>query len=279
MVPSDPHVVADDANPAKSLEDATEPIDRVEDDLSVVGVRSLDRPFVILRVLRENRFPMRLTEIATATKLHLATTQRIVNLLIKHGYVERVGVEYRLGLVSLIDGYTYLLTNNLTQVAEPVLLELTATTKLSSVLSVRYDLTQVRVLVVLSAPLRRYQTMVGERVPLVVGGARVLAAGLSPADLERLLEGVETITYANGSELSRQEFIDSLDDIRKRGFAFGQGQGDGGSVSIAVPVMNHQGDVIAAIQISGHIEDIRVDVDALVSELKRASAAVTRRLP
>jgi len=279
VVPSDPHVVADDANPAKSLEDATEPIDRVEDDLSVVGVRSLDRPFVILRVLRENRFPMRLTEIATATKLHLATTQRIVNLLIKHGYVERVGVEYRLGLVSLIDGYTYLLTNNLTQVAEPVLLELTATTKLSSVLSVRYDLTQVRVLVVLSAPLRRYQTMVGERVPLVVGGARVLAAGLSPADLERLLEGVETITYANGSELSRQEFIDSLDDIRKRGFAFGQGQGDGGSVSIAVPVMNHQGDVIAAIQISGHIEDIRVDVDALVSELKRASAAVTRRLP
>jgi IclR family acetate operon transcriptional repressor len=263
----------------KSLEDVTEATDRVDDDLSVVGVRSLDRPFVILRVLRENRFPMRLTEIATATKLHLATTQRIVNLLIKHGYVERVGVEYRLGLVSLIDGYTYLLTNNLTQVAEPVLLELTATTKLSSVLSVRYDLTQVRVLVVLSAPLRRYQTMVGERVSLVVGGARVLAAGLSPADLERLLEGVETITYANGSELSRQEFIDSLDDIRKRGYAFGQGQGEGGSVSIAVPVMNHQGDVIAAIQISGHIEDIRVDVDALVSELKRASAAVTRRLP
>lgn len=279
MAHSDPHIVADGTSPVEDQEELAEATDRAEDDSAAVGVRSLDRPFAILRVLRENRFPMRLTEIATAAKLHLATTQRIVNLLIRHGYVERSGVEYRLGLVSLIDGYTYLLTNNLTQVAEPVLLELTASTKLSSVLSVRYDLTQVRVLVVLSAPLRRYQTMVGERVPLVVGGARVLAAGLSSEDLERLLDGVETITYANGSELSRQEFIESLGDIRKRGYAFGQGQGEGGSVSIAVPVMNHQSEVIAAIQISGHIEDIQVDVDALVSELKRASAAVTRRLP
>ncbi len=258
--------------------DATE---IAEEEAALAGVRSLDRPFAILRVLRENRFPMRLTEIATATQLHLATTQRLVNLLIKHGYVERSGVEYRLGLVTLIDGFTYLLTNSLTQIAEPVLLELTASTKLSSVLSVRHDLTQVRVLVVPGAQLRRYQTMVGERVPLVVGGARVLAAALSPEDLERLLDGVETITYANGTVLSRQEFIDSLGDIRGRGYAFGQGQGEGGSgsVSIAVPVVNPQGEVIAAIQVSGYIEDIHVNVDALVSELKRASAAVTRRLP
>jgi hypothetical protein len=37
--------------------------------------------------------------------------------------------------------------------------------------------------------------------------------------------------------------------------------------------------VLAAIQVSGLIEDIPVDVDSLVAELQRASAAITRRIP
>jgi len=249
------------------------------DDGALAGARSLDRPFLILSVLRENRAPMRLTEIATATKLHLATTQRLVNLLIKHHYVERDGLEYRLGLVSLIDGFTYLLTNSLTQIAEPILLELTASTKLTSTLSVRYDLTQVRVLRVLSSPPPRYQFTIGEQVPLTLGGARVFAAGLSPEDLDRLLEGVEKIPFPSGQVLDRREFVESLGAIRSRGYAFGQGQGEGGSVSIAVPVLSRDGEVLAAIQVSGLIEDIPVDVDSLVAELQRASAAITRRIP
>ena len=279
MTYSDHRIHANEGDPRKADEDRADLRDRVEDDSAASGLRSLDRPFVILRVLRENRFPMRLTEIATAAKLHLATTQRILNLLIKHGYVERAGVEYRLGLVSLIDGFTYLFTNSLKQIAEPVLMELTASTKLTSMLSVRYDLTEVRVLLVPGTSQRRFQATVGEQVPLVAGGARVLAAALSPEDLERLLEGVERIPLAGGTELDRQEFIESLGAIRERGYAFGQGQGIGGGVSIAVPVMNNQGDVVAAIQVSGQIEDISVDVNALVFELKRASAGITRRLP
>ena len=259
--------------------DSNERNDVDVDDGALAGARSLDRPFLILSVLRENRAPMRLTEIATATKLHLATTQRLVNLLIKHRYVERDGLEYRLGLVSLIDGFTYLLTNSLTQIAEPILLELTASTKLTSTLSVRYDLTQVRVLRVLSSPPPRYQATIGEQVPLTLGGARVFAAGLSPEDLDRLLEGVEKIPFPSGQVLDRQEFVQSLGAIRSRGYAFGQGQGEGGSVSIAVPVLSRDGEVLAAIQVSGLIEDIPVDVDSLVTELQRASAAITRRIP
>ncbi len=275
---SRPEAPADDADDLSEAHEL-EPSEReANDDTSSTGVRSLDRPFAVLRVLREHRAPMRLTEIATATKLHLATTQRLVNLLIKHGYVERDGVEYRLGLVSLIDGFTYLLTNSLTQIAEPILLELNASTKLTSMLSVRYELTQVRVLRILSSPTPRYQATIGEQTPLTLGGARVLAAALSDEDLDRLLEGVENIPLASGRVLDRQEFVASLSAIRERGYALGQGQGEG-SVSVAVPVMNRDGEVIAAIQVSGHIEDIPFDVDSLVNELQRASAAITRRIP
>lgn len=242
------------------------------------GARSLDRPFLILRAMRDHRSPMRLTEIATASSLHLATTQRLVNLLIRHGYVEREGLEYRLGVSALLDSNTYLHTNGLIQAAEPVLQQVTASTGLTSSLTIRVDLSQVLLMRVSSNPPLRYLLPVGERTPLTLGGARVLAAALSLEDLDRLLEGVDQIELASGVVLDRLDFIESLQTIRVRGYAFGQGQRDAGAVSVAVPVMSREGEIIAAIQLSAMIEDIPVDVEALVVELKRASSAITRRI-
>lgn len=249
------------------------------DDTLLSQVRSLDRPFIILQVLREYRAPMRLSDIAAAAQLHLATTQRILTLLIRYGYVEREGLDYRLGLTSLLNGNTYLLTSHLVQVAEPVLIELTASTGLTSSMSVRNDLSAVLLMRVSSTPPLRFQVPIGERMPLVVGGARVLAAALDVEDLDRLLEGVSSIPLASGVVLDRSEFVDSLRIIRERGYAFGQGQREAGAMSIAVPVFGTDQRVVAAIQLSSLIEDIAVDVDALVIELKRASLAMTRRIP
>lgn len=253
--------------------------DRELDDAALSSVRSLDRPFVILGVLREHRSPMRLTEIATASQLHLATTQRIINLLIRYGYVEREGFEYRLGVVSLLNGNVYLLSNRLTQVAESVLHELTSSTGLTSTLSVRYHHSSVLLLRVSSVPPLRFQLQVGEQMPLVVGGARVLAAAMSSDEMDQLLEGVHSISLASGVVLDREEFIASLEVIRQRGYAFGQSQREAGALSIAVPVVDRRESVVASLQLSAMIEDIPVDVDALVMELKRASAAVSRRIP
>ncbi len=270
---------ADDGPTGPAVRAATAALDGEIDDGQLSSVRSLDRPFVILKVFREHRAPMRLTEIATAAQLHLATTQRIVNLLIRYGYVERDGLDYRLGVVSLLNGNTYLLTNRLVQMAEPVLIELTASTGLTSSISVRHDLSAVLLLRVPSTPPLRFQLPVGEEMPLVVGGARVLAAALEPDELDRLLEGVETIQLASGVVLDRAEFVESLQQIRDRGYAFGQGQREAGALSIAVPVVDHEQRVVAAIQLSALIEDIPVDVDALVVDLKRASSAISRRMP
>lgn len=255
---------------------ATTDVDGDEGQLS--SVRSLDRPFVILRVLREHRGPMRLTEIATAAQLHLATTQRIMNLLIRHGYVDREGLDYRLGVVSLLNGNAYLLTNGLVAAAEPVLIELTTSTGLTSSISIRHEFSAVLLLRISSTPPLRFQLPIGEHMPLVVGGSRVLAAALDVTDLERLLQGVTTIPLASGIVLERSEFIEGLKLIRERGYAFGQGQREAGALSVAVPVHDREQRVVAAIQLSSMIEDIPVDIDSLVIELKRASSAISRRL-
>ncbi len=93
----------------------------VGEDGALSSVRSLDRPFQILEVLRERRTPMRLTEVAGAARLDLATTQRLLNLLVNYSYVARDGLDYRLGLTSLLNANVYLLTDQLLQIAEPFL--------------------------------------------------------------------------------------------------------------------------------------------------------------
>jgi IclR family transcriptional regulator, acetate operon repressor len=248
------------------------------DESSAAGSRSLDRPFIVLRVLEENRAPMRLSEISVAAQLHLATTQRLVNLLIKHGYVEREGVEYRLGVTTLLQANTFLHTNRVVQVAEPVLQELTASTRLTSTLSIRHELTQVLLLRVNGNPPLRFQLPVGERTSLVFGGARVLAAGMPAEELDQLLEGIEDFPLASGFVMDRGEFLEGLKAIRGRGYALGQGQHEVGTISVTVPVYDTDGGVAAAIQLSGMIEDIPIDVDNLVIELKQASGAITRRM-
>ena len=253
--------------------------DMRDDEATLNSARSLDRPLVVLRVLRERRAPMRLTEIAQAAQLHLATTQRIVNLLIQYGYVERDGFDYRMGVATLLDGTVYLQTSRLVQAAESVLGELTAATNLTSTLTVRVDLAAVLLYRVESVPPMRFQVPIGEQLPLTVGGARVHTAYLPAADLERLLSGVDEIRLASGVVVTRDEFVANLAVIRERGYAFGQGQRQAGGLSIAVPVFDRGGEVVAGIQLSALIEDIPKDVETLVLELQRASAAITRRLP
>ncbi|MDE3064118.1 MAG: hypothetical protein KGJ36_00415, partial [Acidobacteriota bacterium] len=139
-------------------------------------------------------------------------------------------------------------------------------------------MTQVLLLRVNGNPPMRFQLPVGEQTSLVFGGARVLAAAMPADELDRLLEGVEDFPLASGFVLDRGEFLEGLRAIRARGYALGQGQHEVGTISVTVPVYDPEGGVVAAIQLSGMIEDIPIDVDNLVIELKQASGAITRRM-
>jgi DNA-binding IclR family transcriptional regulator len=126
-------------------------------------------------------------------------------------------------------------------------LELTALMKLISIPSVRFELTEVSVLLVPSTAQSRFQAKVGEPVSLMEGGAGILAGTPSPEDLERLLDGVEKIPLASGKVLSREEFIENLDTIRECGYVLGEGLGNRSEFSVTVPVLNRAGEVVAAI--------------------------------
>jgi IclR family acetate operon transcriptional repressor len=243
-------------------------------------MRSLERAFAILAIIRERRVPLRLSDIARASGLHLATTQRILNVLVEQGYVAQEGQGYSMGISSLLNSYTFLVTNNISQIALPIMQELTSQSGWTSSLSVRVNLSQVMISRIEGLPPLRYRMPIGEPMALHLGGARILAAALKPNELNALLDAVPEIRLASGEVVTRDEFVESLHVIREQGYVYGFSQRELGAASVAVPVFGRDDDVVASLQISFLAEELTNDkIEWTIVELKRASLAITKRIP
>lgn len=244
------------------------------------NMRSLERALELLAVLQNVRTPLRLSEVARLSGLHIATTQRILGTLAKYGYVQQDGVGYTMGIASLLNAHAFLVSDTLSLVATPVLQQLATTTGLTASLSVRVGTSQVLLVRIEGAHPLKYQLPVGEQLPLHLGGARVLASALGEDELEAFIDSVGTIKLVSGEELTPAEFRRNLQDIREQGFAFGNNQREIGAGSVAVPIFDRSGAVIASMQLSGRAEEFTESLVAeCVTELKNASDAITRRIP
>lgn len=243
------------------------------------SMRSLERSFAILRVLRQSRVPLRLSDIARESGMHLATTQRILNVMLQHGYVSQEKSGYTMGIMSVLNGFTFLVTNHLGQVALPTLQELTASSGWTSSLSIRVGFSQVIILRVEGTPPPRYRLPVGEPLSLCRGAARMLATALDGDELSQLLDESPEIRLATGQVVSRAQFVEDMRTIREQGYVYGQSQRLLGAASVAAPIHSQDGAIVAALQVSALAEDLETKVGWAVAELQRASAAITTRLP
>jgi DNA-binding IclR family transcriptional regulator len=223
---------------------------------------------------------MRLTDIASESGIHLATTQRILSVMLQYGYVSQERYGYTVGVTSVMNAFAFHMTSSLNQITQPILQELAAASGLMSSLAIRVDFVQVMVLRVEGTAPLRYLLPVGESTPLYLGGARIFAAALPPEDLASLLADVPEIRLASGQIVTEQELANSLKEIRDQGYVYSNSERDLGSASVAVPVFSQEGTLVASLQVSGAAVDLDEDkVEWCILELKRASAAITKRLP
>jgi DNA-binding IclR family transcriptional regulator len=107
----------------------------------------------------------------------------------------------------------------------------------------------------------------GTRLPMTAGsGAKVLAAWADPATARAIL--LEA-TYTDRV----------LAEVRRRGWAQSVAEREPGVASVSAPVRDRQGQVIAAVSVSGPVERIGRRPGALwAGDLIEASEALTARL-
>ncbi|MDE3030493.1 MAG: IclR family transcriptional regulator [Acidobacteriota bacterium] len=252
----------------------------VKDIANTTSMRSLERSFEILDILRRSRVPMRLTDISIESGIHLATTQRILSVMLHYGYVSQERYGYTVGVTSMINAYAFHMTNSLSQITLPILQELAAASGFMSALSVRVDMAQVMILRVEGNEPARYLLPMGELTPLHMGGARILAAALSDEDVKELMKDIPEFRLASGQVVTRKEFVKNLESIRQQGYVYSVSERELGSASVAVPVLSQEGEVVASLQVFGRAADLdQSKAEWCIVELKRASTAITKRLP
>lgn len=201
---------------------------------SVSGVGVVDKSVAVLQALAE-RGPLGLAELTAATGLSRPTAHRLARALETHGLVGRDGQgRFRLGLRLLAWGAQAAAdTEALVDAARSLLAELRDATGESAQLYVRDDDRRVCVATAERRTGLRDTVPVGAALSLCAGsGARVLVAWSPDGDCFGF----------DPSELAA---------VRLRGWATTVGEREAGVASVSAPVRSPNGEVVAAIGVSG----------------------------
>lgn len=222
---------------------------------SASDVRSLDRAVAILNAFSRERGELGLSAVAELTGLTTSTAHRLLNSLLTHGLIQQVSGSKRYALGSHILRLAYIASGNVSvrQAALPIMQRLRdASDETIGLHLIRADNRRIVVDQVESRqPLRRTYTELGEPIALHQGApGKVLLAFLSPEAREALLAAplpaVTELTPTDPDKL-RQE----LQEIRERGYALSFGERVRDIHTVAVPVSNHTGSVIACLSVTG----------------------------
>jgi IclR family transcriptional regulator, pca regulon regulatory protein len=240
-------------------------------------VQSLERGLAVIRAFDGERRELTLSDVARICDLTRAAARRFLLTLADLGYVTTDGRLFRLTPRVLELGYAYLAGSSLPDIAEPHLEKLVAEVRESSSLCV---LDGDDIVYVSRVPTTRIMTAtitVGTRFPAhVTSVGRVLLAHLPDEQLDRHLARCELRPLTPRTIVSPPQLRAELQRVRKQGYAIMDQELEVGLRTVAAPVRDGDGTVVAAVNIPVHAS--RNSVDSVRRDLLPALLATVARI-
>lgn len=211
---------------------------------------SLARGLAVIKAFDRDAPMLRITDVAKRTGLNRAAARRFLLTLVDLGYVGSSGDLFYLRPRALDIGFSYLSSLDPNRLVQPFLNELAEETGETSSFGILDDF-QVRLLA-RSATNRilNFSLHLGERVPAYRASlGRVLLAGLPQQRFDAYWDALPPQLVMATLALDKSELRDSVAQARTQGWVtIEQAMGEGYS-SIAVPIRDQAGQVIAAVNV------------------------------
>jgi IclR family pca regulon transcriptional regulator len=216
-------------------------------------VQSLERGLAVIRAFDAERPELTLSDVARATGLTRAAARRFLLTLADLGYVRTDGRYFTLSPRVLELGYAYLSSLTLPEVAEPHLERLVGEVRESSSVSVLDGDDIVYVARVPTSRIMRVAINVGTRFPAYATSmGRVMLAGLPEEELEAYLAAVRLDRLSPRTVTTTEALRAELDRARRQGWALVDQELEEGLRSVAAPIRDRAGRVVAAVNLSVH---------------------------
>lgn len=224
------------------------------------SVQSMARGLAVITAFDGTRPRMTLSEVARQADLSRATARRFLHTLVALGYTDTDGREFWLRPKILELGYAYLSSLSLPDVAAAHLKSLADEVNESASVSV---LDGTDIVYVARVPTRRIMTVsisVGTRFPaFVTSMGRVLLAALPRSRAADLLAAGELRALTRNTKTSPELLLAELDRVREQGWALVDQELELGLRSIAAPIRDSDGQVVAAMNVSVSATDDSIE--------------------
>ncbi|WP_373806710.1 IclR family transcriptional regulator [Delftia acidovorans] len=245
-------------------------------------VPALERGLRLLQEFGRGNATLGAPELARRLQLPRATIFRMLNTLEAMGFLQRAegSNDYRLGLSVLRLGFEFLSSMDLTELGQPVIARLCGEIRYPCNIVVRDGRSIVYVAKVTPPTPLTSSVRVGTRLPAhATALGRVLLADLSLPELRTLYPEEHLEAHTPKTPRTVLDLFNLVEADRERGHVFSEGFYESSICTIAAPVRDHSGRVVAALGTTvpaPHVEEGRAET--LIAGVCDAAAELSELL-
>ena len=243
-------------------------------------IQSLERGLRVLEKLGHSSGPLTLTQIAKSCNLNKTATQRFLHTLCALNYLYRENNHYVLGSRILSLGYSFLNSSNLAAKSKPYLDELSFVLKKTVNLAVLDNLDTLFLYRREVSKFLKYDLAPGSKVPAYAGAlGKVLLAGLNDKELKKRINKMDFHPVTAKTVSTKKALWDQIKKTRERGYSICDQELSMDLYSVAVPLINDQHEVVAAINASMESSyKASLDLEMIIEKLTETGGKISRIL-
>jgi IclR family pca regulon transcriptional regulator len=216
-------------------------------------VAGLDKGLQVIDAFDQERSRLTIADVAERTGLTRAAARRYLLTLTALGYMRHEQKQFSLTPKVLRLGQSYLHSARLPRIAQPLLYRLAYSLGEAASVGILDHDDLVCVAAVSAGQLISATLQPGTRVPAYcTANGRVLLASLPRDQAERYLDRARPERITAHTIVDQAALAAAIARVREQGYALVDQELELGLRTIAVPVKNFRGDVVAAMNISVH---------------------------
>lgn len=249
--------------------------DRASGDRPAEFVQSLERGLAVIRAFSDERPRLTLSEVARHTGLTRAAARRFLITLQHLGYVTNDGGQFALRPAVLQLGYAYLSSLSLADIATEHLTPAADELHESCSASVLDGDSVVYIARASTTRIMSINLAVGSRLPAATTSmGRVMLAAMTDEELDAYLAGVQLEQKTAMTITDIAALRAEVAKVREQGWCIVDQELEIGVRSVAVPVRDARGDVVATVNASAHSS--RVELEELSTRFLERIQQVAR---